>query len=320
LLQAAFELGLIDTLLTSGPLLSTQLFRNRPCDSAGGRFLVQVLIKAGVFSLIDDRIQLTPIFERALNYRDLLLTKLQFATLVAPDFFLRMPQLLSSAEEFMETSALFELFDYGRCYDVTPENCLLASRWMKLTTMLTRYEAPVCCDHFDFGQHRHLLDLGGNSGEFALRICQRFQQIQATVADLPVICHVGARHIAEFPEHTRINFRSLHFLHDSFPTDADLITCKSVLHDWPDELAEAIIRKSFEALPSGGQFLIFEREAWDFSCESMPYGQLPVLLFFRSYRTPEWYLSKMEIAGFCDITLKTISLEVPFMLVTGRKR
>ena len=53
-------------------------------------------------------VTLTPAFKAALKYRDLLQTKLQFSELVAPDFFARLPQLLSSFEDFISTSKLFE--------------------------------------------------------------------------------------------------------------------------------------------------------------------------------------------------------------------
>ena len=317
-LQAAFDLGIIDVVAECGELPQSEVFRNRACDAAGARFLVEVLSKAGVFHVTEQRIGLTPGFRDALRFRELLQTKLRFAELVAPDFFSRLPQLLSSSEEFMSTSKLFELFDYGRCHDVTPQNCLQASRWMQLTTMLTRYEAPVCCDHFAFDEHRRMLDLGGNSGEFALQACRRVPALHATIADLPVVCHVGARHVAAFPEAARIQFQPMHFIEDAFPGGHDLITCKSVLHDWPDSLVEVLVRKCFDSLPADGRILIFERQLWDMSLHAMPYGLLPVLLFFRSYRRPEFYTTLLNAVGFTEVIATTIQLEVPFMLVTGK--
>jgi hypothetical protein len=317
-LHAAFDLGIIDIVAERGKLPQTQVFRNRACDAAGARFLVEVLSKAGVFQVVEEHIDLTAGFRDALRYRELLQTKLRFAEMVAPDFFSRLPQLLNSSEEFMSTSKLFELFDYGRCHEVTPQNCVQASRWMELTTMLTRYESVVCCDHFAFDKHRRMLDLGGNSGEFALQVCRRTPALHATVADLPVVCHVGARHVAAFPEASRIQFEPMHFIDDAFPSGYDLITCKSVLHDWPDNLAEVIIKKCFDALPVDGRILIFERQRWDMRLYPMPYGLLPVLLFFRSYRQPEFYSSMLNAVGFTDVTVTTIQLEVPFMIVTGQ--
>jgi hypothetical protein len=106
---------------------------------------------------------------------------------------------------------------------------------MKLTTTLTRYEAPVCVEHYDFSAHQRMLDLGGNSGEFAIQVCRRTPPLQACVVDLPVVCHVGMRHVAEQKLSDRIQFQPLNFTQDPIPGGYDLITCKSVLHDWPDE-------------------------------------------------------------------------------------
>lgn len=318
-LQAAFELGIIDALESSANVPVSQLLRGRSCDAAGGKFLLQVLARSGVAQYDGASAQLTETFRSALRYRDLLLTKLQFSELVAADFFNRMPQLLSSSEEFMETSKLFELFDYGRCFEITPQNCLQAARWMKLTTTLTRYEAPVCVEHFDFSVHQKMLDLGGNSGEFAIQVCRRIPSLQAYVADLPVVCHVGTRHVAEQQMSDQIQFHPLNFTQDPIPDGHDLITCKSVLHDWPDEYATHIIGSVFNALPMGGRFLIFERQQWDFQTEPTPYGSLPVMLFFRSYRKPEFYVSSLEAAGFRGVAVQTICLDLPFMLISATK-
>ena len=318
-LQAAFELGIIDALESIAHPSESQLLRARACDAAGGRFLLQVLAKSGVLHIHGESIQLTETFRSALRFRDLLLTKLQFSELVAADFFNRMPQLVSSSEAFMETSKLFELFDYSRCFEISPQNCLQAARWMKLTTTLTRYEAPVCVERFDFTAHQKMLDLGGNSGEFAIQVCHRTPSLQACVADLPVVCHVGARHVAEQKLSERIQFHPLNFTQDPIPDGYDLITCKSVLHDWPDEYAIHIIESAFTALPVGGRFLIFERQQWDFQTEAMPYGSLPVMLFFRSYRKPEFYVAALKDAGFHGVDVQTIRLDLPFMLISAAK-
>jgi hypothetical protein len=50
-LQAAFELGIIDALESNACLPESQVLRGRSCDSAGGRFLLQVLARSGVVQL-----------------------------------------------------------------------------------------------------------------------------------------------------------------------------------------------------------------------------------------------------------------------------
>ncbi|MEQ9409354.1 MAG: methyltransferase, partial [Fuerstiella sp.] len=300
-LQAAFDLGIIDALAAVPGMAMDDLLRGRRCDQDSGQFLLQMLIRANVVQSDSGGIRLTDAFRKAFAFRDLLTTKLSFATLVAADYFSNLPVLLQSEQDFMASSRLFELFDYGRCLDITTANCMHASRWMQLTTMLTRYEAVVCHEHFNFGRHSRMLDVGGNSGEFALQICRRTPGLTAKVMDLPVVCHVGARHVGEEPEAERICFCAGNMLDDPFPDDCDLITWKSVLHDWPDQHLPELLQKSYEALPAGGRILIFERQRWDFSTEATPYGLLPVLLFFRSYRSPQQYVDVLTDSGFADV-------------------
>lgn len=318
-LQAAFDMGVVDRLLSADGVAVEEAVRGDGCDGPGGEFLLQMLCKSGVVAVADRQVLLTDAFRAAMQFRDLLLTKLNFSGMVAADYLEKMPQLLKSAEDFMATAKLFELFDYGRCVEVTTANCMQASRWMQLTTMLTRYEAPVCHQHYDFSRHRHMVDVGGNSGEFVLQICRRSPELQATVLDLPVVCQVGQRHVQAEAESPRIQFRPTDMRQDPFPEDCDLITWKSVLHDWPDEHAAGLLQKSFDALPSGGTVLIFERQRWDFSVEETPYGLLPVMLFFRSYRAPDAYSNWLQQAGFSEIQVQVIQLEVPFLLITATK-
>ncbi|MCA9061631.1 MAG: methyltransferase [Planctomycetaceae bacterium] len=317
MLQAAFELGVIDRLANRTVCAADQLFRRLPLDRHGAELLRQTLENNGVLASDDVGIRLTDSFRRTLPFRDLMLTKLQFAELFATDYVTRLPQLLQSEEDFMRTAKLFELFDYSRCHEVTPENCIQTARWMKLTTALTRYEAPVCCDHFNFSQSRRMLDLGGNSGEFARQVCERTPHLHVTVGDLPVVCHVGREHLSGTEEAARIQFQPLHFLNESLPSGYDLISFKSVLHDWPEEAVRILLTRCRDALAPGGRVLIFERTSIDFRSSGMSYGQLPVLLFFRSYRPAESYAQFLSEAGFRNMELQLIPLDVPFLLMTA---
>ena len=71
---------------------------------------------------------------------------------------------------------------------------------MRFTTALTRYESGACIANHDFSPYERMLDVGGNSGEFALRVCQRHSRLRATVYDLPLVCDIGERHVRAEPE------------------------------------------------------------------------------------------------------------------------
>lgn len=319
MLHVALTSGAIDLLASSDDVTRKLIARTTSFDALGVMLLVRTLVATGVLQTRDDRIALTPAFRAALRYRDLLETRLEFATLLTADYFARLPQLLRSADDFLSGATLFDVFDYSRSFDVTPENCAFAARWMKLTTVLTRYEAPVCHRAFPFANHRRLLDAGGNSGEFAVQILKREPQLTATICDLPVVCEVGRAHVAPQPEASRITFQPLNFLTDAVPPGHDLITFKSVLHDWPDDAIEHIVGNAVAALPPGGRLLIFERQACAHALSRISWGQLPVLLFIRSYRAPEFYETLLRRLGLIEVRTQTIELETPFMLVCGSK-
>lgn len=322
MLLSALNFGLIQRLAERESIDRQTLFSGVPLDSCGQIVLMDVLQQGRIIEYVPGQIvdvRLTGVFRDILPFLELLHVRLKFAELVATDFFMQADAWLSSSDAFMAKSRLFEYFDYRRCLEITPENCRHAARWMTLTTVLTRYEASACCDLVDFGRFRRMLDIGGNSGEFAIQVCRRNAQIFAEIADLPVVCHVGREHVQNAGLTDRIGFRVLDLAGDVIPPGFDVITFKSVLHDWPDEIVSDLLTRSFAALPLDGVVVIFERIAWDVTQFPLTFSQLPVALFLRSYRSPEFYQHELARVGFMDIQVTQFVLDVPFLVVIARK-
>lgn len=318
-LQSALTLGLIDRLETGAPCTLAELSLALQLDELACRLLLGMLHANGVVSGGDFAIQLTPEFRKALAYRDLIEAKLDFVCLVAPDFLRAFDDLLTAPQRFFEEARLFELFSYDRCFDPAPGNIENTRRWMKFTTALTRYESAPCIARHDFSRYCRLLDVGGNSGEFALSLCRRHPQLQVSVLDLPLVCEIGVLHVAGQAEANRIDFIKSSGFGYPFPAGQDAVTFKSMLHDWPDLEAGEFITQAYAALNQGGTLLIFERCPLDIGTGQLPYSLIPIMLFFRSYRKPEVYLDLLERAGFRHARSVIIELEVPFMLVTAEK-
>jgi ubiquinone/menaquinone biosynthesis C-methylase UbiE len=212
---------------------------------------------------------------------------------------------------------MFRLFSYGRCQEFTKENYDLTRRWMRYTTALTRYEARVCMARHDFSKYEKMLDVGGNSGEFALQVCKKNPRIRAAVFDLPVVCDIGLEHVRNEPEAERISFFRGDALADPLPGGFDLITFKSVLHDWPDREAEQFIRRAAEALNPGGTLLIFERGPVEIGERQPPYSIIPFLLFSHSFRSPAFYEELLNAMGFMNISHVSVNLEMRFFILSA---
>lgn len=325
-LKSALELGLVDALQAAdGQGLDLGAWaREHAADEAGIRFLGQLLHAAGVLDQPGPRVVLSAEFRAAWRWRDLLEAKLDFCGVVMADLAQHGSDWLAAPQRFQRAARTFALFDYGRCFPpFTPENEARTRAWMRLTTALTRSEAAACAEAFDFGPHRHLLDVGGNSGEFTAAMCARHPQLQATVLDLPLVCRIGRAHLQGRAEARRVRFCEGDARRDDlpWPAGADLISFKSMLHDWPEVDARRFLRRAFDTLPPGGHVLVIERGRLPPAADGAmpPLAALPVLVFFRHYREPGFYLQALQQAGFFEPRVVRFTLDQPFHAISARK-
>lgn len=318
-LKTAFELGLIDRLAEQRSGSVEALGRALKLDGKGLRFLLDLLAANRVVEEHGGDVRLSRRFLQALRYRDLLELKLDFAGFSIGDFADRFTALIQNAGSFMGEARLFQLFDYRRCFQPSFDNYVRARHWMRITSTLTRYEGQACARAHDFSPYRRMLDVGGNSGEFALQLCRRNPALHATVFDLPLVCEIGMEHVLAEPEHARIAFFKGDIRNDPLPAGYDLIAFKSMLHDWPAQEARQFIDKAVRALEPGGTLLIFERAPLKVREATPPLSLLPHVLFFRSYRPFTDYVAELQGQELADISHQQIDLDMPFFIVTGRK-
>jgi hypothetical protein len=318
-LATALELGVIDLLVGTGECSAEEVRARYGGDPQGCGLLCDLLSAGGVVRQAGGRVELSPAFRSALRYRDLLEAKLEFAHWAALDYSVLLTALIKRPDEFQRRAGIFDLFNYGRCSDFSPENLARTRRWMRITTALTRYEAAACLRHHDFGRHRRMLDIGGNSGEFALQVCRGLPSIQATVFDLPLVCRIGQEHVRPWPEANRITFMPGNAFAEPLPRGFDLISFKSMLHDWPDAQAGQLLERAVASLSSGGALLVFERAPVRIPAGGVPHWLMPFLLFFRSFRNPEFYAMRLAALGLQAVRIQTVPLDMPFSLVTGVK-
>jgi SAM-dependent methyltransferase len=318
-LKTAFEIGLIDFLVQRGSSPLAQLQQATATDARGLAMLLALLGQAGVLTQRLGDVSLQPGFVAALRFRDLLETKLDFAGFLLDDFADHFTALVRDPQRFVAQGRLFELFDYRLALGRSFEGWKRTRAWMRLTSTLTRYEARALMAMHDFGAHRRALDVGGNSGEFMLQLCRRHPALHATVFDLPMVCDIGLEHLLTEPEAARIAFVAGDLRSDALPLGHDLISFKSMLHDWPQDDADRFLASAVQALAPGGTLLIAERGPVEQLDRPAGFGDLPVLLFFRSYRSPDAYLARLAQLGLHDLRCQTLQLDTPFTIVTGRK-
>ncbi len=316
-LKTAFELGLIDRLAARKSGSVDALARAIGIDPPGAALLFGLLRANGVIQTGRGNVRFTARFEAALKFRDLLELKMDYAGFAVTDFADHLTSMVRDEAQYMRDAAVFRMYDYEKCLTPSRENYFHTRRWMQITSTLTRYEAAAVFAHYDLSRHRSLLDVGGHSGEFSLQCCTENPNLQATVFDLPLVCEIGLEHTLNHPAGPRVAFQPGDLRAELLPVGHDLISFKSVLHDWPLDDVRRFLKKAVGALEIGGTLMIFERLAFDFGKQTPPFALLPAMLFARSYRYAEDYVSILQTLGLTDIQVTSVPLDSEYCLITA---
>ena len=197
---------------------------------------------------------------------------------------------------------------------------MLALFWEAMHSLSTM-SARQFGEAVDLGQFRRLLDIGGGSGAYDIELCKQYGQLRATVLDLPHVAAIAAGKIAEAGLSDRIDTAGGSFF-EPLPKDHDLHLLSMILHDWDETKDRALLRRSFEALPSGGAVVISELLVNDEKTGPAPAALMSLNMLIetegRNYTAAE-YSAWLEEAGFRHI--QTVWFDAPAVngAVIGRK-
>lgn len=118
--------------------------------------------------------------------------------------------------------------------------------------------APVVVPKLDLSKRRHLLDLGGGPGTYAIHFCLNNPHLKATVADLPTTRPFAQKTIAKFNLQDRIDFKEINYLEDEIEGIYDVAWLSHILHGENPEDCRRIIRKAVSIIKPGGMIMIHE--------------------------------------------------------------
>ncbi|HUY12480.1 MAG TPA: class I SAM-dependent methyltransferase [Terriglobia bacterium] len=118
--------------------------------------------------------------------------------------------------------------------------------------------SPRIAAAFDLSAYNRLVDLGGATGHLALAVLELYPQMRAGVFDLPGAIETARATLAGTPGEGRVELIAGDFFADPLP-EADLYALGRILHDWPQEKIDGLLKKIHGRLPPGGGLLIAER-------------------------------------------------------------
>jgi hypothetical protein len=118
--------------------------------------------------------------------------------------------------------------------------------------------APRLAKEIDLSSRRHLLDLGGGPGTYAIHFCLDNPQLRATVYDLPATRPFAQKTIEKFGLTDRVDFLEGNYLEGEIEGVYDVAWLSHILHGEGPEDCQKIIQKSVSALEPGGMIIIHD--------------------------------------------------------------
>ena len=118
--------------------------------------------------------------------------------------------------------------------------------------------AQALATRFAWHQHRTLIDIGTAQGCLPVQIAQVHPHLTGGGFDLPAMQPLFDDYVREHGFSSRLHFYAGDFLKDPLPT-ADVIVFGRVLHNWDLPTRRLLLKKAYDALPSRGAIIIYER-------------------------------------------------------------
>lgn len=101
------------------------------------------------------------------------------------------------------------------------------------------------------------VDVGTAQGDLITQVALANPHIQGIGFDLPAVGPIFEEYVQANGLSSRVKFVPGSFFEDPLPK-ADVVMMGHILHDWPLETKQMLVAKAYEALPSGGAFIVYE--------------------------------------------------------------
>ncbi len=124
-------------------------------------------------------------------------------------------------------------------------------------TGVSRGANVAIAQNFPWQDYRTFVDVGTAQGDLAVQIAQANPHLQGIGFDLPEVAPVFKDYINAFGLADRLTFIPGDFFKQDLPK-ADVVLMGHILHDWDLPTKKMLIAKAFDAIPTGGAFVVYE--------------------------------------------------------------
>ncbi len=176
--------------------------------------------------------------------------------------------------------------------------------------------APIIAG-YDFSKYSTIVDVGGGRGRLLAAVLEATPSAHGVLYDLPQVVAGAPKLLEHYGVQERVRIESGSFF-EAAPAGGDLYTLKLIIHDWPDEQANQILRSVRRAIGPNATVLLVEQVIPRHDREFLgKWADLEMLLCLAGReRTADQYRDLLAGAGF-EMT-RVVQTAAPFSLVEAK--
>jgi O-methyltransferase domain/Dimerisation domain len=110
---------------------------------------------------------------------------------------------------------------------------------------------------FPWAKYKTAVDVGTAQGDLVVQVALANPHIAGIGFDLAEVGLIFEDYVTHNGLSSRVEFRSGSFFEDPLPR-ADVVMMGHILHDWNLEEKKALLRRAYDAIPSGGALIVYE--------------------------------------------------------------
>jgi O-methyltransferase domain/Dimerisation domain len=129
--------------------------------------------------------------------------------------------------------------------------------FLRAMTGVSRGANIAIAKKFPWTKYKSAVDVGTAQGDLITQVALANPNIAGIGFDLPEVAPIFEDYVADNGLSDRLRFHPGSFWDTPIP-NADVVMMGHILHDWDLEEKRFLIRKAFEALPTGGAVIVYE--------------------------------------------------------------
>jgi hypothetical protein len=122
---------------------------------------------------------------------------------------------------------------------------------------LSRSANIAIAKRLSWSKYKTFVDAGTAQGDLAVQIAKANPHLTGIGFDIAKVEPIFTEYVAQNGLSDRVRFVAGNFFEDPLP-QTDVILMGHILHDWGLEQKQLLIRKAYEALPTGGLFVAYD--------------------------------------------------------------